>query len=254
MSQRISLVDLEKKKSGSRTVYYIFFGLFFIITFATIYNFFTRGFIVAPISTITPTPIPVRLSGLFSPDQKYRALRVNNQLQIFEGNSNKLLFKIFDRVEAVNKNSTNSANTKTGQYFADKWSDDSRSLVYKLEFPDSTTFGLIYLSQVNVFVANPNAVAHNNCGLYSWSPDNKKIVFYGHIADTPCLGTLVEFNSKFSIRDLGVSTVKNGQTYQSLENAFWDSDSKKLNINLSIGKFNNGLDKNPRTETRIIAL
>lgn len=237
MSKRVSLIDLERKKSGSRAVYYIFFGLFFIVTLATIYHFFTQTSSIIPAKTIvaTPTPFP----GLFSPNQQYRALRINNQFQIFEGNSDKLVFKIFDR---------------NGQYLPEKWADDSRSLVYKLELTDSSSFGLIYLNQNNVFVANPNAIAHNNCSFYSWAPDNKKIIFYGHISDSPCLGTLIEFNSKFSVRNLGINATKNSQTYQSVENAFWDSDSKKLNINLSIGKLNNGLDKNPRTETKIIGL
>lgn len=246
MTHRVSLIDLERKKSGSHAVYYIFFSLFFIVTLATFYHFFLQKYFVilknkvvttVLLPTITPSPTP--LPGLFSPNQRYRALRINNQFQIFEGNSDKLVFKIFDR---------------NGQYFPEKWADDSRSLVYKLELDDSVSFGLIYLNQNSVFVANPDAVAHNNCSFYSWAPDNKKIIFYGHIGDSPCLGTLIEFNSKFSVRNLGINAIKNGQIYQSVENAFWDSDSKKLNINLSIGKFNNGLDKNPRTETKIIGL
>ena len=236
MSQRISLVDLERKKSGSRAVYFIFFGSFLVITLFTIFHFY-----IQPIpQAATPTPTLSLLPGVFSPNQKYRALRVNNQLQIFEGNSDNLLFKLFD---------------DNRQYQPDKWAQDSQSLVYRSNSLGLSNFGLIYLSSQNIFIANPEAVSHNNCGLYGWSPDNQKLVFYNHIDDSPCVGTLIEFNSQFSVRELGVGTTKNGQTYQSLENAFWDSDSKKLNINLSIGKYNNGLDKiSPRSETKIIAL
>lgn len=241
MSDRVSLVELERKKSGSKVIYFLFFGLFFIITLIVIYRLFST---FKPVSNslvpqAAPTPTPTIFSGLFSPDNKYRALRIDNQLQIFSGNSDTLLFKIYDRSELVDKNSTSSA-TKTGQYLPDKWSDDSRSLVYKLTYPDSSNFGLIYLNSSNIFVADPTALAPTNCSFYGWSPDGKKIVFYKSSDKNSCLGPLMTINNKITVRNLGSKS-------QSIENAFWDSDSKKLNLNiLNIGS--------SITQTKIISL
>ncbi len=224
-SNRVHFSDKKTLLSHSRKQIYfilIFVLILLILLFIWKHFFFKKEtsnqqivFVDTPQIILVPTPKP----EFYSPSNIFYAKKIDSQLQIYDSNSN-LVFKQYSNSQENN---------------IEQWINDN-VLLYK----NNNFFGLAIFYN-SIFKSDPKFTSNESCQNYSISPDKNKIIFFANKTDQLCPGTLIDFTNLSYPKITKIINNKNS----SLENAFWDSDSKSLNLTLK-----NDLGK---LETKIIS-